>query len=263
MQEIMNILEISYPAVYAEDWDQVGLHFGDRNSKISKIMTALDIRPELVDEAINKQVDTIIVHHPVLFSPISRLDNSTEELRMYTKLIKHDINVFVLHTNLDRAWDGMNDWLANQLELQHIISLEPIQENEIPGLGRFGYLENALNREELFQHIKDKLKVPFLKYMEKEEKDSYQKIAITAGSAFESIHDAISLDADVFITGDITYHKGHEAIDNNLLTIDASHYIEHVFISKMANYLNEINRRNNWQLEIIETESNTNPFEYI
>lgn len=262
LQQIMDVLEIAYPAIYAEEWDQVGLHFGDKNSKVKKLMTALDIRPEVVDEAINKQVDTIIVHHPVLFSPISRMDNSTSELRMYSQLVKHDINVFVLHTNLDRAWDGMNDWLAQSLDLQHVISLEAIKDNEIPGLGRFGYLREPLKRDELITYVKEKLRVPYLKIIEQEAKSSYESIAITGGSAFDSIEDAVALDADVFITGDISYHKGHEALEHKLLTMDAGHFIEHVFIRKMADYLNEINLRNHWQLEIIESESNTNPFEY-
>src|SRR5699024_1692734 len=124
LNELTDNLNKLYPSELAEEWDQVGLHFGHKDAKVQKVMTTLDVRPEVVEEALKLGVDTIIVHHPILFSPVKRFDNSTADLRMYTDLIKNDINVFVLHTNLDKALNGMNDWLANARSEEHTSELQ-------------------------------------------------------------------------------------------------------------------------------------------
>lgn len=261
LQQLIDVLDNLYPQEYAEDWDNIGLHFGNRTSQVNKVLTSLDIRPSVVKEAIDKKIDTIIVHHPVIFLPIKRLDNSTVELRMYNDIIQNNMNVFVMHTNLDRAWDGMNDWLAQALGLQFIVALEDQPAPDVPGLGRIGDLKQAMNRSDLIQHIKTSLAAEHLTLIEREEKTDYQRIAVVGGSSFNSIEDAVKQQADVFITGDITYHKGHDAYETDILTVDAGHYIEHLFKSKVASRLLEMKERNQWNIEIIESSVDTNPFE--
>lgn len=261
LSELTGILDNLYPSFLAEEWDSVGLHFGHQNAKVKKIMTTLDVRPEVVQEAIQLGVDTIIVHHPVLFTPIARFDYSTPELRMYSEIIKHDLNVFVLHTNLDKAKNGMNDWLAKALELEETQELEE-SEDGYSGLGRIGYLPEKLNREKLVAYVKDKLDARFLSIIEKAEKATYQKIAIVGGASFDSIAAAVRKEADVFITGDITFHKGQDAYEHDLLTIDSGHYIEHIFKEKMASLIQQLKKQNQWDIEVIQSKVNTNPFTY-
>ena len=88
-------------------------------------MTALDVRPEVVQEAIEKHVDFIFAHHPMIFRPAKNLDLSVPQNRMYADLIKHDIVVYAAHTNLDAAAGGMNDWLASALQLEQVKPLIP------------------------------------------------------------------------------------------------------------------------------------------
>lgn len=258
---MIETLDHLYPPSLAEEWDQVGIHFGDKNSPSRKLMTSLDIRPEVVEEAIQKNVDTIIVHHPPIFKPVQRFDYSTADLKMYAQIIKHDINVFAMHTNLDKAENGMNDWLAQSLKLDKIEELEDTEDG-VSGLGRIGNLLHPLDRKAMLQYIKDYLSAPYLKIIEKDPKTAYQRIAIVGGAAFESINLAVEKEADVFITGDITYHKGHDAYEMDILTVDAGHYIEQIFKSKMKDILEELAQKYDWEIEIIESVSNTNPYSY-
>ncbi|XJS11610.1 Nif3-like dinuclear metal center hexameric protein [Aerococcaceae bacterium WGS1372] len=251
-----------YPPHLAEEWDQVGVHFGNWESPTQKIMTSLDIRPAVINEAIQKNIDTIIVHHPPIFKPIARFDYSTADLVMYSQIIKHDINIFAMHTNLDKAQNGMNDWLAQALELNHIEELHKSVDG-LTGLGRIGELDQPLGKKDVLQYIKEQLNAPHLKIIEKQDKESYQRIAIVGGASFESIDWAIDKQADVFITGDITYHKGHDAYEQNILTVDAGHYIEQVFKHKMKQILDELAQEQEWAVEIIESEINTNPYTYV
>ena len=103
---------------YAEDGDPIGLQVGSLNKKISKVMTALDVLPNVVDEAVREGVDLIIAHHPILYKPLKKINLDTEQGKMIETLIKNDITVYAAHTNLDVAPGGVNDMLADALGLK-------------------------------------------------------------------------------------------------------------------------------------------------
>lgn len=115
---IFNLLEEWAPKDKAYDWDNVGLQIGSNGRLSTKIMVTLDVLESVVDEAIENNVDLIIAHHPLLFKALKRINTDTPEGRVISKLISHDITVYASHTNLDIASGGVNDMLANQLELK-------------------------------------------------------------------------------------------------------------------------------------------------
>lgn len=105
------------PPILAEEDDPVGLAVGTLNKPISKVLVTLDVRPEVVQEAIESNVDLIFAHHPPIFKPIKKLISDDPQIEMYNQLIKNDIAVYAAHTNLDVAEGGMNDWLAQKIGL--------------------------------------------------------------------------------------------------------------------------------------------------
>lgn len=117
--EIFKEIEELAPKNKAYDWDNVGLQIGSYQKKSKKIMITLDVLETVADEAIAKEVDLIIAHHPLLFKPLKQIDFQTPEGRIISKLIRHDIHVYAAHTNLDVVEHGVNDMLADQLELKH------------------------------------------------------------------------------------------------------------------------------------------------
>ena len=114
------------PAKIAVKGDPIGLQIGSLDTPIHKIMTTLDVRPEVVDEAVRRHVDFIFAHHPVMFHPAKNLDFANPQNRMYAKIIKHHITVYAAHRNLDSASGGMNDWLAARLRLRRTQGLVPM-----------------------------------------------------------------------------------------------------------------------------------------
>ena len=254
---LIELIEQDYPTSLAESWDQVGLHFGDRNAQVQRIMTALDIRMNVVDEAIQLQVDTIIVHHPPIFSPIQRFDLSKSDIQIFAKLLQHHIKIYAMHTNVDIPWNGMNDWLAEQLGLEQIESTIPLDSNEQPGLGRVGNLPQPLDRTSLIQLLKKTYGLSQLAIIEQWPRNTYQRIAILGGSGSSYVHDAVAQNADVFLTGDVKYHQAHKCYDENIMTVDVGHYVESIFIERMAIYLAD-----KTSLEVIPSRENTNPFQY-
>ena len=261
LSNFIHQIEAIYPLDLAEEWDPVGLHFGNLNSTVSRIMTTLDVTESVVEEAISQNVDTIVAHHPLIFSSIKRLDDRQMNIELYRTLLSNRINVYAMHTNVDRQQNGMNDWLANRLGLINVRDLanQPLNTEMTPELGRVGDLPEALSHNELYQHILKQLGAPYLQVVNPST-DLYHRIAIVGGSAYESIEAAIKCGADAFITGDVTYHKVLEASTLPITTIDAGHFIEQCFIKEMAQILHHLVPEH---VTIIESQTNRDPRQLI
>ncbi len=123
--EVIQAFEQFSPKKLAMEGDKVGLQIGTLNKSVSSVMIALDVLDEVVDEAIEKKVDLIIAHHPLIYRPLQKIDIDQAAGRLIEKLIKHDIAVYAAHTNLDVAKGGVNDWLAEALQLKNTKVLVP------------------------------------------------------------------------------------------------------------------------------------------
>ena len=254
-------LEQKYPSHLAESWDKVGLHFGDVAAPVKRVMAVLDLDDATLAEAIERNVDTLIVHHPPIFVPIARFDYSQPDIRRYVQLIQHGIKVFAMHTNLDIAWDGMNDWLAEAIGLTNVESLTPGKQDGEPGLGRVGNLPKSLTKIELVSHLKEVFKRQELPVMEAQERSTYQRIALIGGSGSEPtyLQAAVQQGADVFLTGDIGYHRAQLAVASNLCVIDIGHYAEAIFNERMVPILQQLAP----EVEVVASTVSTNPFSYL
>jgi dinuclear metal center YbgI/SA1388 family protein len=124
-QTIINFIEQLVPRRLAEDWDNVGLQIGDRTQEIRGIVVALDLEPQVVDEALAVGANLIITHHPVIFKPLKNIRADLTQGKMILNIIKNDISVYCAHTNLDSAAQGVNQVLAELLKLEKIKVLNP------------------------------------------------------------------------------------------------------------------------------------------
>lgn len=132
--EVIQLFEQFSPKSYALEGDKIGLQIGKLNKPIQHVMITLDVVEEVIDEAIEKKVDLLIAHHPPIFRPLKKLTTDTTYGRMIEKCIKHDIAVYVAHTNLDVALGGVNDLLADALQLHNTEVLIPTYEDKLKKL---------------------------------------------------------------------------------------------------------------------------------
>lgn len=132
--EIIAAFESFSPKSYAMDGDPIGLQIGSLNKPVSKVMVALDVLEEVVDEAIAAGVELIIAHHPLVYRPMKRIITDSASGAIIEKLIKHDIAVYAAHTNLDVAKNGVNDLLADAIGLQDTKVLVPTYESTLKKL---------------------------------------------------------------------------------------------------------------------------------
>ncbi|GGB29160.1 Nif3-like dinuclear metal center hexameric protein [Virgibacillus dakarensis] len=113
--DVFSAMEQWAPKWLAYDWDNVGLQVGAFNRPVKKVMITLDVLESVVDEAIDKQVNLIVAHHPLLFKPVKQLNLDSVQGRIVQKLIQHHISVYAAHTNLDAATGGVNDILCDTI----------------------------------------------------------------------------------------------------------------------------------------------------
>lgn len=123
--ELIERFEQFAPLKLRWEHDPTGLQIGDPQQVVHKVLVTLDVRPEVVQEAIAIGADMIFAHHPVMFRPANNLDYQDPQKAMYAELAAHHILVYAAHTNLDCAEGGMNDWLADALQLQDVQGLVP------------------------------------------------------------------------------------------------------------------------------------------
>jgi len=363
--DVFHVMEEWAPQSLAYDWDNVGLQIGSYESPARKIMITLDVLEPVVDEAIEKDIDLIIAHHPLLFKPLKEINVDTPEGRIASKLMQNNITVYAAHTNLDIASGGVNDMLCdalgiepqdilvpsgkeslykfavytpqshkkqmlevlgntgaghignyshctfqtagngtfkplegtdpyigslNQLEyvdevkIETIIPEEKLQtvidaaieahpyeepaydiyplENEGRsfGIGRIGQLPETMELKELAEYVKNNLALDGVRVTG----DLNRKVktaAILGGSGEKYIPLAHQKGADVYITGDITFHNAQDAMAMGLSVIDAGHYIEKVMKKYTKQYLD--NALIDSDSEIIVSEANTDPFQFL
>ncbi len=367
-QTFIDRFEAYCPQWLAETGDPVGLHVGTLNKPIERVMMALDVRPEVVTEAIEKAIDLIVVKHPPIFRPVARLSADDPQEKMLMDLIKHDIAVYAAHTNMDIIDDGLNDWFCEALGIEadtflhqtHQIKMKKlavfvpvdqasqirrvlaeagagqqgaykntsysligtgrfvpqdhahpaigaagketqVQEAKIEvifpetitdkvvaamiqahpyeepaydlytldnltayyGIGRVGQLPAPMPVQEFVARIKQVFELDALRIiLPNQPKEQIQRFAICGGSGQSFYTDALKAKADVYITGDVTYHIAHDMQANGLIGIDPGHHIEALCIPRFIEKFNQWKAEENWSVTFIPATTSTNPFQY-
>ncbi len=240
MSEITELFNGFAPEYLAESWDNPGLLVGEENAEIKKILVALDATDEVVSEAVEMGADLIVTHHPMIFGSLKKINDSTNLGKKIIKLIRNNICVFAMHTNLDIAFGGVNDELAKILGLKNIgVLAESCMQNDVPnGLGRYGDIEET-TLGEFAEKVKEKLGLDGIRIVG--EKDRIiKKAGLCTGSGMEFMADAVKKNCDVYITSDIKYHDSQKAIEDGITLIDATHYgSENIIVPVIKKFLNE------------------------
>ncbi|MFV8805804.1 Nif3-like dinuclear metal center hexameric protein [Aerococcus urinaeequi] len=255
------------PEYYAVEGDPTGLHFGRLDQEINKILVTLDIRPEVVEEAKAIGADFIFAHHPPIFKPVKRLTEDNPQQAMYADIIRAGIGVYAAHTNLDAAPGGMNDWLSDLYSLENTEVLRAHTTDETSGqaigIGRIGDLAEPMTLQAFGGFVKEKTGVNGLRMVVANKDRPVKRVAILGGDGGSYFEDALEKGADTFITGDVYYHTGHDMIAAGLNVIDPGHHFESIVKDKMTDKFNEWNESKDWQVEVVASQLNTDPFTFI
>lgn len=125
-KDIINFLETKAPLRFQANYDNSGWVVGNPEQACTGVLTALDLTPEVIEEAIEKQLNLIIVHHPPIFKGLKQLMQSNPLAHMLTSAIKADLSIYAIHTNLDHVLWGVNGEIANRIGMQNTRVLDPL-----------------------------------------------------------------------------------------------------------------------------------------
>lgn len=257
--QLIEIYEAYCPQDLSMEGDVSGLQIGSLDKPIKKVMVTLDVREQTVAEAIDKGVDLIITKHAPIFRPLKDLVSSpTQDILL--DLVKHDIAVYVSHTNIDVVDDGLNDWFCDLLDITETSPLSPTKDGY--GIGRIGEI-SPMTLEDLAAKVKASFDLDSVRLV-RYDKDNplVKRVAICGGSGQSFYQDALQKGADVLITGDIYYHTAQDMLTQGLYAIDPGHHIEVLFIERLIEKFSQWKAEYDWSVEFVASQASTNPFSH-
>ncbi|MCQ2969847.1 MAG: Nif3-like dinuclear metal center hexameric protein [Clostridium sp.] len=258
LSDIIKLIEDFAPKYIKEDFDNVGLMVGDKNREVSKILLALDCTNEVIEEAKINDIDLIITHHPLIFRKPSSITTDTLQGSKIMELIKNDIALYSVHTNLDSAENGMNETIAKLLGLKESKLIEVNLKNNKAGIGRVGLLEEEVSIESYAKKVISELGIKHARLVKGNE--SAKRIAVINGSGQDFISKAVAMGADTIVTGDTTYHFASDYKEMGINIIDIGHFGSEwtVFLKVMQRLYKDFK-----QVEIIESKKCEDPYIFI
>ena len=142
ISEIIQHLETFAPVYFQESYDNAGLIVGESSAECTGIITSLDATEAVIEEAIRKNCNLVVAHHPIIFRGLKKLNGKNYVERTVLKAIKNDIAIYAIHTNLDNVKKGVNKKIAEKIGLQNLQILQP-KENIVKKLITFAPLDKA------------------------------------------------------------------------------------------------------------------------
>ena len=258
-REFIDKYESYCPQELSMEGDISGLQVGSLDKVIKKVMVTLDVRENTVAEAIKNGVDLIITKHAPIFRPLKDL-TSSPRTDILLDLVKHDIAVYVSHTNIDIVPDGLNDWFCDLLAIEDREILTPTTDGY--GIGRVGNIRPQ-SLEDLALNVKSVFGLDSIRLVRYDGANpTISRVAICGGSGQSFYQDALAKGAQVYITGDIYYHTAQDMLTDGLLALDPGHYIEVLFIEKLVEKMTAWKLEAGWDVEIIPSQGSTNPFSH-
>lgn len=257
--ELIAKLERLAPPSLALSWDNPGLLCGRSDQEIHKVLIALDADTETVLRAAREGAELILTHHPMIFKPVSRINDLTPLGRKLLLLISGGISCYAMHTNFDIAPGCMADLVCHALGMEKEGPLEP---SLLPdgsradyGVGFVGRLPEAVSVPALAEAVKRRFRLPGLVYYDAEK--PVTRAAVCPGSGRGMLQAALSSGADILISGDMGHHDGIDALDAGISLMDAGHFgLEKVFVPFMAEWL----RREAPELQLVTEETDLRHF---
>ena len=265
IKDILGALEEFAPLALQDGYDNAGLQIGlAEDAEATGVLLSLDVTEEVVNEAVLRGCNLIISHHPLMFQPVKSFTGKTHVERAILKAIKNDITVYAAHTNLDVAYGGVNFKMAEKLGLQKAEFLAG-RENYISGdktftagEGIIASLPEAVSKKAFMEQVKEVFRLKSLRVNNASPK-SIKRVALCGGNGAFLIPQAIEKGADVFITGEIGYHRffGYE---KDILLLEIGHYESEQYTIEL---LRDIITKFAPSVHVCKAETNINPIIYL
>ena len=219
VKDIIKVIEEFAPLAIQEGWDNSGLCVGSPEDEVTSVLLALDCTPALVDEAMACGADMIVTHHPLIFSGLKKISPDDMIGEAVIKAIRAGISIYAAHTNADKVIEGVSGAMAAKLGLQNVTILD--EDGDGTGLGVVGDLPQPMTSEEALALVKDKFGLKVVKSSAPMDA-MISRVAMCGGSGGSLIGAARKSGAQLYISGDISYHNFFTP--DGFMIMDIGHY---------------------------------------
>ena len=217
IQEAILALERFAPLPLQEDYDNAGLQIGLTESKCSGALLCLDVTEDVITAAAERGCNLIVSHHPLLFRGLKRIGDEGYVERCVRRAIlasspnfpegSSGITIYSAHTNLDNALGGVNFEIARRLGLEDVHFLDATSQGVVTGgSGIIGCLPHPVPAMDFLADVKRIFGVEALAYTRGPQTE-VQTVALCGGSGLFLTDKAVRCGADIFLTGELDYHR--------------------------------------------------------
>lgn len=228
-QTIYDIINDFAPFEAQEEYDNSGFLIGDINSEVLRVLVALDVTPEVIDEALQRQAQLLISHHPLMFHPVKSIRDDNYDGLILSKLVRSGLSLISAHTNLDVSGLSGGAVIARRLGLSNIRA----GKDPVLTLGEF---QEPLTARELGKMIGDLIGMRPRCYGSLDTKVSV--LALAGGAYDTGFTNARAEGADALLTGEVRYHNAIAASQSGFILFDGGHYhTEAWMMDELAFYL--------------------------
>lgn len=259
IKDILSVLEAAAPPHLQESYDNAGLIVGDPEAEAKGILFCLDSTEAVVREAVEKNCNLVVAHHPIMFRGLKRLNGATYIERTVMQAVRQDVAIYALHTNLDNVHSqGVNAKIAEKLGLSHTRVLAPKPGQTDIGAGLLGTLPAPVEEKFFLKNLKTALNTRCVRHTALRG-TPVQTVAVCGGSGSFLLPEAIKAGADAFVTADFKYHDFFDA-EGRLVIADVGHFESEQFTIEL---LRDIVQEKFHTFALHLTETNTNPVFYL
>lgn len=268
IKDILTILNRIAPFELTEKWDNSGLQAGNPEAEVDKIIIGLDVTMGLLNEARERDAGLVLTHHPLMISPEKVFDFNQMPGSAIREAAIHNISIVSVHTNLDKAENGLNDYFATRIgvEIKQAFLPHDSLSGDLSsglGIGRLGRLEKKIRFKTFAEETKDRLGLPNIRITGNPD-NVVREIAVCTGSGGSLVRDFIGSGADVYVTGDVKYHEARQVEEASKNMIDVGHFgSEHMAVELLSNRLNHVFEKNGVDLEVIPFLKEKDPFTIV
>ena len=219
VSELYAFLNERIPASLSCEWDNDGMMCcADPTKEVRRVLVALDITADVVEEAVANGYNAVISHHPLIFRPLRRVCACDPVAKKVIRLLSCGVSAMSFHTRLDAVAGGVNDVLAAKLGLT---DLTPFG-NEGEAIGRIGTLPVPTSATAFAETVKAVLGAECV--LLSDAGREVKRVAILGGSGSDDVSAAREAGADTYLSGELGHHHLTDCPEFGMNLIAAGHF---------------------------------------
>ena len=259
LSNLLASFERLWPRDTAEEWDRPGLMLGNPSQEVTKVLLAVDVTAEVIEQAKQSGCQLLLTHHPMLLRGVHELGELTLKGNLIAKAIKSGLAIFAAHTNADIAQGGVSQSLAQALELRNLTPLDASSGHGIVGdIDETKLIDFARKIARTIPATAQGVKVSG------NSEKVISRVGLVAGAGDGFLPLASQIGIDLFITSDIRHHPAQDFSEQSKLSagpalIDIAHWAaEWVWLDQAAAQLASMHR----DVEFIVSDLRTDPWDF-